>query len=64
MRLQSVLESRSITNWRLKVDYRSPIFYDYLVTWFSLLASSYMKSLSVEKLTNYLSVIALLPATC
>ncbi|KAL6608066.1 hypothetical protein ACP70R_041129 [Stipagrostis hirtigluma subsp. patula] len=50
MRLPSMLEYRSMTNWRLEVDYASPMCYDYLMKWFGLLASSYTKTVLIEVL--------------
>lgn len=56
MRLWSMAEPCSvfIIMCRFGVDYRSPGCYDYLMKWFSLWASSYIKSLFVEMLKKYL----------
>ncbi|KAL6607966.1 hypothetical protein ACP70R_041029 [Stipagrostis hirtigluma subsp. patula] len=52
MRLPSMLEYRSKTK-RLEVDYASPVCYDYLMKWFSLLASSYTKTVLIEVLKSW-----------
>jgi hypothetical protein len=53
-RFGSMLEPCSTIMGRFEVDYKSPMFYDYLMKWFSLWASSYTKSLFVEMLKKYL----------
>lgn len=42
----------SITIWRLEVDYSSPMYYDNIMKWFSLWASTYTKSIFVEMQRN------------
>ncbi|TKW14788.1 hypothetical protein SEVIR_5G190200v4 [Setaria viridis] len=56
LRLGSMLRpcSISITMWIFEVDYNSPVCYGYLMKWFSLWASSYIKSLFVEMVKKYL----------
>ncbi|CAL4963344.1 unnamed protein product [Urochloa decumbens] len=55
IRLRSMLETCSTTIWRFELDHKSPVYYDYLMKWFSLWASSYTNSLFVEMLKKYLS---------
>lgn len=54
MRLGSMLEFCSIMMWTFEVDYKSPVYADFLIKWFSVWASSYTKSLFVEMLKKYL----------
>ncbi|KAL6882136.1 hypothetical protein ACP4OV_011608 [Aristida adscensionis] len=48
----SVLQSCSMTNWRL-LDYASPMCYNYLMKWFGLLAMPYTKTVLIEVLKSW-----------